>query len=309
MAGTEGSLRVVKNEAGKYASRMMKSEIAQTDGKLWSAYQLLVKGQAIYLPNFFCEKDDFKYLQALSQDLQKNAGEGMINWSQHLKHENPDFSPTFQEIVQKMADYFDLEIYATRLNFYPDTTSWKPFHHDSHAYGNRSLREDFTVGASFGATRELVFMHPPSQQQFSFPQQNGDIFAFTTSVNQAFMHGVPKATGIHGAAPRFSIIAWGRRKSLNERNSGTDELGKKQVLADESEEDAKSEKNSKYDQKPEKEKEQAMGIAEVTALVDKFVLANTKKPVAASAAKFVLANTKKHVAAAAAKVCISNFKF
>jgi len=41
--------------------------------------------------------------------------------------------------------------------------------------------------------------------------------------------------------------------------------------------------NSKYDQKPEKE--QAMGIAEVTELVEKFVLANTAKKPAAAAAK------------------------
>ena len=36
-----------------------------------------------------------------------------------------DFSSTFQEIVQKMADYFDLEIYATRLNFYPGIPKWE----------------------------------------------------------------------------------------------------------------------------------------------------------------------------------------
>lgn len=34
----------------------------------------------------------------------------MINWSQHFKHENPDFSATFQAIVTKMADYFDVEV-------------------------------------------------------------------------------------------------------------------------------------------------------------------------------------------------------
>ena len=37
------------------------------------------------------------------------------------------------------------------MNFYQDQSDWKPFHHDSHAYGNKALREDFTVGVSFGA--------------------------------------------------------------------------------------------------------------------------------------------------------------
>ena len=75
--------------------------------------------------------------------------------------------------------------YASRMNFYRDDSDWKPFHHDSHAYGGKSLREDFTIGASFGATRELAFLHEPSGGQFSFPQGNGDIFAFSSEVNKA----------------------------------------------------------------------------------------------------------------------------
>ena len=131
----------------------------------------------------------------------------------HLKHENPSFSPTFQKLVDAMSEYFDVEVYATRLNFYPDNSSWKPFHHDSHAYGSNGKKEDFTMGASFGFTRSLVFKHVKTEQQFGFPQENGDVFAFSTKINKQFQHGVPKdATGRSG--PRFSIIAWGRRKSM-----------------------------------------------------------------------------------------------
>lgn len=59
-----------------------------------------------------------------------------------------DFSETFREIVNRMSEYFDVEVFATRLNFYPDSSSWKPFHHDSHAYAgkNRKVKEDFTMG-------------------------------------------------------------------------------------------------------------------------------------------------------------------
>ena len=81
------------------------------------------------------------------------------------------------------------------------------------------------MGASFGGERELAFLHEPSGSQFSFPQRNGDVFAFTTEVNKRFKHGVPKSTKGSTAAqqggPRFSIIAWGRRRSLNPRNGGT----------------------------------------------------------------------------------------
>lgn len=92
------------------------------------------------------------------------------------------FSPTFNAIIADLSEYFDLDVYATRLNFYPDGSSWKPFHHDSHAYGGRKLREDLTVGASFGSTRTLEFKHASSGHIFGFPQNNNDIFAFTTKV-------------------------------------------------------------------------------------------------------------------------------
>ena len=75
------------------------------------------------------------------------------------------------------------------------------------------------MGASFGAARDLAFLHEPSGQRFSFPQNNGDVFAFTSSVNRAFKHGVPKARRTN-IGPRFSIIAWGRRRTINERNGG-----------------------------------------------------------------------------------------
>jgi hypothetical protein len=160
-----------KNQLAQFARSLMKSQIAQTDSVLWNDYQLLLQGNAIYLPHFFCSKDDFSILRALVHELEAGQqGEVMINWSKHFKHENPDFSPTFKEIVAKMAEYFDVEVYATRLNFYPDNTSWKPFHHDSHAYEGREHREDFTMGVSFGDSRELVFLHPPSGLTFSFPQ-------------------------------------------------------------------------------------------------------------------------------------------
>ena len=65
-------------------------------------------------------------------------------------------------------------------------------------------------GASFGASRELQFLHEPSGQTFSFPQNNGDIFAFTSSVNQRFKHGVPKAASSTVRMPGCDISQVGR---------------------------------------------------------------------------------------------------
>lgn len=181
-------------------------------------------------------------LKGLMHDLEEHAKSGQggfIEWSKHHKHENPDFSPVFKGVVATLARYFDVEVYATRLNFYADGSAWKPWHHDSHAgraffeNGGEGPREDFTMGASFGESRELAFLHVESQAQFSFPQHNGDVFAFDARVNAQFQHGVPREVTRMRCGPRFSIIAWGRRVRLTERNGaapeevGTrDEVGK-----------------------------------------------------------------------------------
>jgi hypothetical protein len=84
---------------------------------------LRLTGHAIYLTEFFGPRADFGLLSSLALELEAHAGEGMINWSQHFKHENPDFSPTFQRVVANISDYFELDVYATRLNFYPVCSS------------------------------------------------------------------------------------------------------------------------------------------------------------------------------------------
>jgi len=212
------------NMASKFAGKALRSESAKADGQLQSDFASILNGEAIYLPHFHCARKDFARLAGLARDMEEHGAAaevgGMIEWSKHLKHEDPHFSPTFQRIVEEMSAHFDVEVYATRLNFYRDGTDWKPFHQDSHAFGGREKREDFTMGASFGGERELAFLHEPSGQQFSFPQNNGDVFAFTTEVNKRFKHGVPKLVrGVGG--PRFSIIAWGRRRTINANNGGS----------------------------------------------------------------------------------------
>lgn len=205
------------NQAGNYAKNIMKSEIDRFEKGLDGDFLKLLNDNSTYIPSFFCKKDDMVLFDKLKEDMDK-SGE-MITWNKHFKHEDPTFSNTFNEIVQKMANHFNVEVLATRLNYYRDGYDYKTFHKDSHAYNN-GQKEDFTMGASFGASRELEFKHDDSDAKFRFPQHNGDIFAFTSVVNDQFMHGVPK---IHAkTGPRFSIIAWGRRKNLNIKISQTD---------------------------------------------------------------------------------------
>lgn len=214
------------NVALSFAADILRSEAARVDGQLVDDYTALLRGNAVYINNFVCAEKDLGLYDALKAELvaatgaQTNAqGSGLIEWSRHQVFENPtDLSPTFNDIVDMLAEYFDTEVYASRLNYYRDGTQWKPQHHDSHAYGGRKAREDFTVGITLGASRSLLFVHTASGREFSFPQKNGDCFAFTGEVNQTFTHGVPRLHTPIG--DRFSIIAWGRRRTLNSRNGG-----------------------------------------------------------------------------------------
>jgi len=193
-----------RNQAGKYAKNMIKSERERYVSGLGSEYRKILDNGAVYLPSFFCRKKDYTLFNKLFDELKNND---VVGWSKHYKFENPDFSPTFNEIVDKMAKHFNVDVIQTRLNVYKDGRDWKPFHHDKHAYADK--REDFTMGASFGCSRELEFLHEDTKSKFSFPQYNGDVFAFTSDINKSFMHGVPKSKQQCGK--RISIIAWGQK--------------------------------------------------------------------------------------------------
>lgn len=214
-----------QNVALTHAADILRSEAARMDGQLLDDFSALLRGNAVYIHNFISDEKDMRLYDQLKAELVASTGAkmvgagGLIDWSKHQVFDNPtDISQTFNDIIDMLAEYFDVDVYATRLNYYRDGTQWKPQHHDSHAYGGRALREDFTVGLTLGAERSLLFVHEASQREFNFPQLNGDCFAFTGEVNQTFTHGVPRVHTTIG--DRFSIIAWGRRRTMNERNGG-----------------------------------------------------------------------------------------
>lgn len=193
------------NRAFKYVNKALISEKDRYCSNLSNDYKKILDGGAVYLPNFFCKRRDYTIFNKLMDELSDK--EGVIEWSKHHKYENPEFSETFNNIVNTMAKHFNVDVIQTRMNIYKDSRDWKPFHHDKHAYADH--REDYTMGASFGDTRELEFLHEESDNKFSFPQHNGDIFAFDTEINKLFMHGIPKAKRRVGK--RISIIAWGQK--------------------------------------------------------------------------------------------------
>lgn len=62
-------------------------------------------------------------------------------------------------VVEKIRTYFDMDIQATRFNWYRDSSDWKPYHHDAAAMkAHMATKQNITIAASFGAERDVSFM-------------------------------------------------------------------------------------------------------------------------------------------------------
>merc|ERR1711957_476887 len=130
------------------------------------------------------------------------------------RHDSEDTPPHLREMVAKMEKAFGIKATASRINLYRSGDDYKPFHCDRGRddAGNPQV----TVGASFGATRELTMMHIKSGVTATFPCGNGDVFSFTPELNKTFMHGVPKIgygspSEVDGRGERLSLILWGSK--------------------------------------------------------------------------------------------------
>jgi hypothetical protein len=125
----------------------------------------------------------------------------------HLKWKSK--SPTFNMVIERIKKYFKMDIKATRFNLYKDTNQWKPFHHDAAAVKKDKMNtQNFTVGVSFGVTREAAFEHSVKRTTVSIPQPDGCIYAFSKDTNIIWKHGILQDNPIRNQG-RISVIAWG----------------------------------------------------------------------------------------------------
>ena len=102
--------------------------------------------------------DEMAALQARDEE-----GSEYVSWHEgcHLLIKQPEKSPTFRALVDRICDYFDIDpsTIAVRYNYYKDDVDWKSAHHDSAAFNKARARRHVTVGLSLGRTRELAFKH------------------------------------------------------------------------------------------------------------------------------------------------------
>lgn len=175
----------------------------------------------IVIPEFACKMGDWDAYYALLREIRAGQESDGVeskweSWHEgaHLLTQTPNNSETFQEILGQLCHRFAIRqngYIGTRFNWYRDSSDWKPFHHDSAAFNReRALKQNCTVGVSFGASRELAFQHVKSRDLLYFPQTNGMLFFFGRDVNIRWRHGInalpPEQQSSKG---RISIISWG----------------------------------------------------------------------------------------------------
>lgn len=94
----------------------------------------------VIVPELFGPQDDWSLYYKLVEEmraLQESGAKGTewVSWHEgaHLICKNPKGSKTFNEVIDRLCEYFHIrkESIGTRFNWYKDSSDWKPFHHDS----------------------------------------------------------------------------------------------------------------------------------------------------------------------------------
>ena len=125
--------------------------------------------------------------------------------------------PTFNMVIDKLQDYFNVDVKATRFNWYRNNKEWKPFHHDAAAVKpDKAKTQNITIGVSFGSEREAAFQHAKDGTILSLPLSDGSVYIFNKDVNIEWKHGIlqvpPEEEELGG---RISIIIWGWVDMIN----------------------------------------------------------------------------------------------
>lgn len=174
----------------------------------------------IVIHNLFCDKDDMTiYDNLMDEILSVNMDQDKLwklwHGDTHLIVDDKmgwkDYCPTFNKVIKKIKDYFEIDIKATRFNLYDDSTHWKPFHHDAAAVKkDKALTQNITIGISFGLEREVAFEHAKTKTVISLPLCNGSVYIFNKDVNIEWKHGILQMNPNNFIEKgRISIIAWG----------------------------------------------------------------------------------------------------
>jgi hypothetical protein len=118
--------------------------------------------------------------------------------------------PTFNMVIDRLQNYFNMDVQTTRFNWYRNSEQFKPFHFDSSSINkDKAAVQNFTLAVSFGTTREIAFERDTRDKiKISIPQKDGQCYAFNTDTNILWRHGILQENEIKDEG-RISIILWG----------------------------------------------------------------------------------------------------
>ena len=185
-----------------------------------SYHRPILTRDVLLVSHLFCPPSDLSLYKKLHHELESSGLTEHQIWSSwhgdsHLiandRVEWKKHCPTFHFVLNKIRDFFNMDISATRLNWYRDSSEWKPFHHDAAAIKEEKAKQsNLTVAVSFGLEREAAFEHATTKTVISMPQPNGSVYVFARDINVVWRHGIlqepPNKRKEEG---RISVIAWG----------------------------------------------------------------------------------------------------
>lgn len=173
----------------------------------------------LYAPCMFQRPGDEKLYEKLAHEMESctipekdllKSWHGDSHWIADDSTGWKKQCPTFTAVVERLRLYFNMDIKATRFNWYKDTSEWKPYHHDAAAVKpDKARTQNFTVGVSFGATRVAAFEDAKTRTTIAMPQPNGSVYCFARDTNILWRHGILQEKGPVRPEGRISIIAWG----------------------------------------------------------------------------------------------------
>lgn len=186
------------------------------DGKKADYKDIIQSRDVIIIPNLFEDLGDVynKILDELDAIKNKKIwkpwhGDTHLIADDHEKWK--ECSPTFIAVIDRIKKYFNMDVKATRLNWY-DSHEYKPKHHDAAAIDEKKAKvQNLTVGVSFGETRSVEFEHAKTRTSININLPNGYTYTFSKDVNIQWRHGIPPLPKeqVEESGCRISIIAWG----------------------------------------------------------------------------------------------------
>jgi hypothetical protein len=136
--------------------------------------------------------------------------------------------PSFQLIIDRIKQYFNIRVEATRLNVFRGKDQFKYYHHDRASFNSKAAeKQNFTICLNLGRTRTIGFRHEKTKAIVTIPVSDGQIYCFSSQVNIDWEHAVLKDEDTKRMGEekiergeedieRMSIVVWGWMDGIKE---------------------------------------------------------------------------------------------